>query len=86
MPPSAVMVTFPVVLVDSFQVLTCDITLVDMLDSGVQLQVVWTDSAGTVISGSTPTGAGTSYTSQVTLMNVGGSDAGTLEEKWNFLL
>ncbi len=77
MPPSAVMVTSPVVLVDSSQVLTCDITLADMLDSGVQLQVVWTDSAGTVISGSTPTGAGTSYTSQVTLTNVKYSDAGS---------
>ncbi len=78
MPPSAVMVTSPVVLVDSSQVLTCDITLADMLDySGVQLQVVWTDSAGTVISGSTPTGAGASYTSQVTLTNVRDSDAGS---------
>ncbi len=77
MPPSAVMVTSPVVLVDSSQVLTCNITLADMLDSGMQLQVVWTDSDGTVISGSTPTGAGTSYTSQVTLMNVRDSDAGS---------
>ncbi len=77
MPPPAVMVTSPVVLVDSSQVLTCVITLADMLDSGVQLQVVWTDSDGTVISGSTPTGAGTSYTSQVTLTNVKYSDTGS---------
>ncbi len=78
MPSSAVIVTTsPVVLMDSSHVSTCVITLVDMLDSGVQLQVVWTDSAGTVISGSTPTGAGTSYTSQVTLMNVRDSDAGS---------
>ena len=77
-PPSSVMVMSPVSLLGSPLSLTCYINLVAMLETGVQVEVVWTGPDGSTVSGgTTPTGSNTLYTSELTLNNLSASDAGT---------
>ena len=75
-PPSSVMVMSPVTLVGSPLTLTCSVTLVTMLEMGVQVEVVWTGPDGSTVS-TTPSGSGTLYTSELTLNNLNASNAGT---------
>ena len=77
-PPSSVMVMSPVSLVGSPLTLTCSIMLAAMLETGVQVEVLWTGPDGSTVSdGTTPSGSGTLYTSELTLYNLTASDAGT---------
>ena len=72
------MVKSPVTLVGSPLTLTCSINLTAMLEPGVQVEVVWTGPDGSTVSGgTTPSGSGTLYTSELTLNSLSASDAGT---------
>ena len=71
------MVMSPVTLVGSPLTLTCSINLAAMLETGVQVEVVWTGPDGSTVSGGTaPSGSGTLYTSELTLKSLSASDAG----------
>ena len=60
----------PLNLLGSSLTLTCSVGVAAMLESGVQVQVQWTDSSDGAVAGGTPAmGSGTSYTSQLTLAN-----------------
>ena len=75
---SSVMARSPVTLVGSPLTLTCSIMLAAMLETRVQVKVVWTGPDGfTVSGGTTPTGTDTLYTSELTLNSLSASDAGT---------
>ena len=77
-PPSSIMARSPVTLVGSPLTLTCSIMLTAMLETGVQVEVVWTGPEGSTVSGGTePSGNGTLYTSELTLTSLSFSDAGT---------
>ena len=77
-PPSSVMVMSPVSLVSSPLTLTCSVILSSMLETGVQVEVVWTGPDGSTVSGgTTPSESDTLYTSELTLNNLGASNAGT---------
>ena len=77
-PPSSVMVMSPVSLLGSPLTLNCSVTLVAMLETGIQVEVVWTGPDGSTVSGgTTPSGSGTLYTSDLTLNSLSSSDAGT---------
>ena len=77
-PPSSVMVTSPVTLVGSPLTLTCSVILSSMLETEIQVEVVWTGPDGsTVPGGTTPSGSGTLYTSEFTLNSLSTSNAGT---------
>ena len=72
------MVVSPVTLVGSPLTLTCSIMLAAMLETGVQVEVVWTGPDGSTVSGGTaPSGSDTLYTSELTLNSLSSSDAGT---------
>ena len=72
------MVVSPVTLVGSPLTLTCSIMLVATLETGVQVEVVWTGPDGATVSGgSAPSGSGILYTSELTLNSLSASDAGT---------
>ena len=74
-PPSSVMVMSPVTLVGFPLTLTCSITLAAMLETGVQVEVVWTGPVSS--TGTTPSGSDTLYTSELTLNSLSASDAST---------
>ena len=77
-PPSSIMARSPVTLVGSPLTLTCSIMLTAMLETGVQVEVVWTGPEGSTVSGGTEhSGNGTLYTSELTLTSLSFSDAGT---------
>ena len=77
-PPSSVIVMSPVTLVGSPLTLICSVTLVAMLETGVQVEVVWTGPEGSTLSGgTTPSGSGILYTSELTLTSLSASNAGT---------
>ena len=72
------MVVSPVTLVGSPLTLTCSIMLAAMLETAVQVEVVWTGPDGSTVSGGTvPSGSSTLYTSELTLNSLSASDAGT---------
>ena len=77
-PPSSVMVRSSVTMVGSPLTLTCSTMLAAMLETGVQVEVMWTGPDGSTVSGGTTiSGSGTLYTSELTLNNSSASDAGT---------
>ena len=72
------MVMSSVTLVGSPLTLTCSINLSAMLETGVQIEVLWTGPDGSTVSGGTaPSGNGTLYTSELTLSSLNTSNAGT---------
>ena len=75
--PSSVMVSSPpsIILTGSFLTLTCTIMLVEDKINGVE--VVWTGPTDNLTADTTPTGTGTSYTSNLTITSLTASDAGT---------
>ena len=76
-PPSSVMVMSPVTLVGSPLTLICSINLSTMLETGVQVEVVWTGPDGSSVpGGTTPSGSGTLYKSELTLNSSSASNAG----------
>ena len=76
-PAISIEVITPLNLLGSSLTLTCSVGVADMLESGVQIQVQWTDTSGRAVAGGTAAmGSGTSYTSQLTLANTEESNVG----------
>ena len=77
--PSSVMVSSPTnpILTGSSLTLTCTIMLVEDKINSVELEVVWTGPTDNLTADTTPTGTGTSYTSNLTITSLTASDAGT---------
>ena len=76
-PAISIEVITPLNLLGSSLTLTCSVGVAAMLESGVQVQVQWTDTSGRAVAGGTAAMAsGTSYTSQLTLVNTEESNVG----------